>query len=718
MDSNPALGVAPNATSAAPKLPLRTFLRRVYADIPSEVPGSESAVRNGAVEAAAPVAGQEPAHVLLLDVRSPAEYARGHVPGANSLPLFNDSERAQVGLSYKHSGRFAAIQLGLSLVGPKLASMVQRVQDLGAQPGSVVLVYCWRGGMRSSSVCWLLNLCGYDASALDGGYRAFRSWVQNLMHSQSLAAAVEPEDIAERKRTLAVRVAASLAGGAPGMDALVVDAAAAATAPSTEDTKASATASLLPALTVFGTALGSSECGGGSATITYGEYFTRAKAAKDAGDWEAAAHAYACALVGGHPRRSHCLWMVGVCLARQRDFGGALRCYDEALQAVQVLAGHAAGEARTVLQLHELRAEALEALGRPSEAAAALELASCIEPSTKRSKEAQRLTELADRLARAPGSQADAGGDAGLGEDDSEGNRKGGDGTPAHHNLPCPTPSLSESLPHERPLAPLCVLGGRTGSGKTALLHALKDMGEQVLDLEGLAEHMGSAFGRVGQVRPQPSNEMFENLVALAWRRADASRALWVEHEGRHVGSCLVPARLFSCLRAPELLVLLNVPRAARVRHLVAMYATQGAAPAAFTEALGGSEAVSAAVSAIEAPGGKASVGASTVAELASAIESLCKRRGGAATAAALEQLARGDYAAVADSALEYYDALYDEYARSSRRHHVLEVSCDEAGRAADATRVLAAVREWRVVPRARSDDLESNVKSVPESFN
>ncbi|KOO26273.1 hypothetical protein Ctob_009277 [Chrysochromulina tobinii] len=442
------------------------------------------------------------------------------------------------------------------------------------------------------------------------------------MHSQSLAAAVEPEDIAERKRTLAARVAASLAGGAPGMDALVEDAAAAATAPSTEDTKASATASLLPALTVFGTALGSSECGGGSATITYGEYFTRAKAAKDAGDWEAAAHAYACALVGGHPRRSHCLWMVGVCLARQRDFGGALRCYDEALQAVQVLAGHAAGEARTVLQLHELRAEALEALGRPSEAAAALELASCIEPSTKRSKEAQRLTELADRLARAPGSQADAGGDADLGEDDSEGNRKGGAGTPAHHNLPCPTPSLSESLPHERPLAPLCVLGGRTGSGKTALLHALKDMGEQ------------------------------------------------------------------------------------------------GAAPAAFTEALGGSEAVSAAVSAIEEPGGKASVGASTVAELASAIESLCKRRGGAATAAALEQLARGDYAAVADSALEYYDALYDEYARSSRRHHVLEVSCDEAGRAADATRVLAAVREWRVVPRARSDDLESNVKSVPESFN
>ena len=74
------------------------------------------------------------------------EYLRGHIPGALSLPLFDDDERAQVGTCFKHNGRFAAIQLGLSFVGPKLGTMVQRVQALaGVQPGDVIFVYCWRG---------------------------------------------------------------------------------------------------------------------------------------------------------------------------------------------------------------------------------------------------------------------------------------------------------------------------------------------------------------------------------------------------------------------------------------------------------------------------------------------------------------------------------------------------------------------------------------------
>ena len=83
---------------------------------------------------------------------------------------------------------------------------------------------------------------------------------------------------------------------------------------------------------------------------------------------------------------------------------------------------------------------------------------------------------------------------------------------------------------------------------------------------------------------------------------------------------------------------------------------------------------------------------AAVVAELVSSVESLRKRRGGAATAAALEQLRRGDFAAVADSALEYYDGLYDAYAASSRREHVLEVACAEAGQESDAQRVLEMV--------------------------
>ena len=123
-----------------------------------------------------------------------------------------------------------------------------------------------------------------------------------------------------------------------------------------------------------------------------------------------------------------------------------------------------------------------------------------------------------------------------------------------------------------------------------------------------------------------------ENLVALAWRRADPRRRVWVEHEGRHVGACLVPARLFSSLRSPELLVLLDVPRAARVSHLVALYAVQ--------------RADSTADCGVDA-GSQKGVPPATVDELAAAVESLRKRRGGAETANALSQLRRGDFAAV-----------------------------------------------------------------------
>lgn len=156
--------------------------------------------------------------------------------------------------------------------------------------------------------------------------------------------------------------------------------------------------------------------------------------------------------------------------------------------------------------------------------------------------------------------------------------------------------------------------------------------------------------------------------MALEWASADPTRPLWVEHEGRHVGSCLVPPRMYRELRAPPLLLLLQVPRAARVRHLVRMY-TAGEAEARRGGVLG---------------------------ELTAAVESLRKRRGGAATAAALEQLRRGDYASVADAALEYYDALYDEYAKitvhmASRRGGPMTVTLFSVGTFRAGTRPRAA---------------------------
>lgn len=93
------------------------------------------------------------------------------------------------------------------------------------------------------------------------------------------------------------------------------------------------------------------------------------------------------------------------------------------------------------------------------------------------------------------------------------------------------------------------VLGGPTGSGKTTILNALALLGEQVIDLEALANHKGSAFGALGKGE-QPTNEQFENLLALQWNKTDASRWLWLENESRTIGSCSLPARVFSAIRS------------------------------------------------------------------------------------------------------------------------------------------------------------------------
>lgn len=112
----------------------------------------------------------------VLDVRSPAEYAHAHIPGAHSLPLFNNEERAVVGTLYKQQGRDAAMLEGLRFVGPKMAWLVEQAQTLA--PDGVVNVHCWRGGERSASVAWLLDKAGFkQVSTLKGGYKAFRNQV-------------------------------------------------------------------------------------------------------------------------------------------------------------------------------------------------------------------------------------------------------------------------------------------------------------------------------------------------------------------------------------------------------------------------------------------------------------------------------------------------------------------------------------------------------------
>lgn len=108
----------------------------------------------------------------IFDVRAPVEFAQGHIPGALNLPLFTDEERARIGTAYKQVSQERAVQLGLDFFGPKMSALVRQAQHLA--PGKEVRLHCWRGGMRSGAVQWLLELAGFRVHLLDHGYKDYR----------------------------------------------------------------------------------------------------------------------------------------------------------------------------------------------------------------------------------------------------------------------------------------------------------------------------------------------------------------------------------------------------------------------------------------------------------------------------------------------------------------------------------------------------------------
>lgn len=363
------------------------------------------------------LAAFEPPRLLTLDVRSPAEFAAGHIPGAVNIPLFSDEDRAAVGLAYSQKGKYEAIRLGLARTGPRFCHMVDALGDHGAQPGDSVLMYCWRGGMRSGSMAWLFTLCGFSVRTLEGGYRSFRRW---------------------------------------------------------------------------------------------------------------------------------CKGMVG------------------------------------------------------------------------------------NSHARAP--------------------------------------------------APVMVLGGCTGVGKTAVLLELHRLGEQVLDLEALANHRGSAFGAMGQA-PQPTNEAYENTLAVAVRRVDPSRPLWLEHEGTHVGKVLTPFGVSAWVQgAPNgAMVLLEMRKELRVQRLVADYCSE--------ENLKASGWVQGLKECI-------SVG-------------LAKKLGGQRVKEAVKLLDEGKWSEVAEMMLGYYDKLYTRWMSQSGSSSVLTVECCTADAEANAALVLQSVAGHGEGAGAVGKDLE-----------
>ncbi|MBK8955552.1 MAG: tRNA 2-selenouridine(34) synthase MnmH [Saprospiraceae bacterium] len=114
---------------------------------------------------------------ILVDVRSPSEYAKGHIPNAFNLPLFSDAERAEVGLLYKQKGKQLATIKGLEIVGKKLSELATNAIRLSQ--GKEIFAYCWRGGMRSASMAWLFATAGIETYVIQGGYKNYRNYVLN-----------------------------------------------------------------------------------------------------------------------------------------------------------------------------------------------------------------------------------------------------------------------------------------------------------------------------------------------------------------------------------------------------------------------------------------------------------------------------------------------------------------------------------------------------------
>jgi len=225
---------------------------------------------------------------VAFDARSPGEFEHGRIPGALSLPLLNNDERAQVGTIYKQKGHDAAVLKGFDLVGGKFGDYIRKAKELSKE--KQVTLYCWRGGMRSNIMAWLLEKGGFHVTLIRGGYKSYRRWALSQ-------------------------------------------------------------------------------------------------------------------------------------LAKNRN---------------------------------------------------------------------------------------------------------------------------------------IVIVGGMTGSGKTDLLLELERSGEQVIDLEGLAHHKGSAFGALGQ-KPQPTIEQFENELALRWHKLDADKITWIENESRSIGSMIVPAHVYELMcKAPMIEVLLD----------------------------------------------------------------------------------------------------------------------------------------------------------------
>lgn len=204
---------------------------------------------------------------------------------------------------------------------------------------------------------------------------------------------------------------------------------------------------------------------------------------------------------------------------------------------------------------------------------------------------------------------------------------------------------------------PLVVLGGFTGSGKTEVLYELRALGEQVIDLEGLANHKGSAFGHLGEA-DQPTGEQFENDLGFKLHHLDRNRPVWVEDESRHIGSRILPKLFYASMREAPV-IRMEIPRKARINRLVDDY------------------------------------GPYERQSLRHSVQKIEKRLGGLRTQQALQALEDDDLALVADITLEYYDKAYQHGLNKRNEELVKTISLEGADAAVNARKIQEQSRSW-----------------------
>ncbi|HHH49493.1 MAG TPA: tRNA 2-selenouridine(34) synthase MnmH [Saprospiraceae bacterium] len=183
----------------------------------------------------------------------------------------------------------------------------------------------------------------------------------------------------------------------------------------------------------------------------------------------------------------------------------------------------------------------------------------------------------------------------------------------------------------------IIVLGGRTGCAKTTILHELQKLGEQVIDLEGMAHHKGSAFGWIGE-DVQPSTEHFENTLLFELQKLDQNKRIWVENESRGIGKIFIPNGFWKKMKSASL-INIERPLEERVQHLVDTYTQESKE------------------------------------DLLIAFQKIKKRIGGQNLKMAEAALSDNDYSQAAKIALGYYDKTYQYNLEKNNSPQIFNIS-------------------------------------------